>query len=458
MAKTCIICGDPAGSREHIFPAALGGRRTNKSIYCGTHNEGFSPLAAVLSRQLELINALLSVRPDRSDAPRSIVLKGPDGNAFRLSGNEIKAHASTPTPEIREGEEQSLSFANDTEADAWIAEQRAKGYEVRTTNRQLQTRYYTEPIHAELVLGGPEGLRAIAYLALTYLAHNFPDVARLPDIDPLKAYALKKSNVPHVWWEKSAPVLGPNPFRFGHAIAIVVSACRAWARVELFSSLIFSVDLGPAVTTVDESIVTFIDPLAEHPPGDIQVSRTAGPLFALKRPADLTEHLRTMIASGAGEQQFTTLIRHIEGWNKQREFTPLVEEIRQASKLSQAERKQRIEALVDRLGQRIFNLMIYVTKEGAKATTAESAQIMARFADMTAPDADSGSGITKAGEAALAAAKKRIADTIVAESGSMDLDRLTLLLAGGPGAGLAGEAMLELAIDQMFPTAPSTSR
>lgn len=128
MAKTCIICGDPAGSREHIFPAALGGRRTNKGIYCGTHNEGFSPLAAVLSRQLELINALLSVRPDRSATPRSIVLTGPDGNSFRLSGNEIEAHASTPTPEIREGEEQSLSFANDAEANAWIAAQRAKGY------------------------------------------------------------------------------------------------------------------------------------------------------------------------------------------------------------------------------------------------------------------------------------------------------------------------------------------
>ena len=65
--KGCIICGGRTGSHEHIFPAALGGRRTNKRIYCGDHNKGFSPLAAILSRQLRPINALLGVRPDHSE-------------------------------------------------------------------------------------------------------------------------------------------------------------------------------------------------------------------------------------------------------------------------------------------------------------------------------------------------------------------------------------------------------
>jgi hypothetical protein len=42
MPRTCIICGNRAGSAEHIFPAGLGGRRTNRGIYCGPHNNGFS--------------------------------------------------------------------------------------------------------------------------------------------------------------------------------------------------------------------------------------------------------------------------------------------------------------------------------------------------------------------------------------------------------------------------------
>jgi hypothetical protein len=55
VGKKCIICGGAAGSREHVFPAALGGGRVNKGIYCGTHNNGFSPLAAILSAQLTLL-------------------------------------------------------------------------------------------------------------------------------------------------------------------------------------------------------------------------------------------------------------------------------------------------------------------------------------------------------------------------------------------------------------------
>jgi hypothetical protein len=47
MPKTCIICGKRAGSHEHTFPAALGGRRTNKGSYCGLHNNGFSSLAKI---------------------------------------------------------------------------------------------------------------------------------------------------------------------------------------------------------------------------------------------------------------------------------------------------------------------------------------------------------------------------------------------------------------------------
>jgi hypothetical protein len=30
MSYTCIICGNPAGSAEHVFPSALGGAAENK--------------------------------------------------------------------------------------------------------------------------------------------------------------------------------------------------------------------------------------------------------------------------------------------------------------------------------------------------------------------------------------------------------------------------------------------
>ena len=91
MGKDCIICGGATGSREHVFPAALGGRRVNKGIYCGTHNNGFSPLAAILSSQLTAVNALLGVRPDHSDEPRQLTAINPsDGQAYLLPALNVE--------------------------------------------------------------------------------------------------------------------------------------------------------------------------------------------------------------------------------------------------------------------------------------------------------------------------------------------------------------------------------
>lgn len=63
--RTCIICAEPAGSREHLFPAALGGRRVNKRIYCAHHNHALADGAGVLAEQLRTINAILMVESDR---------------------------------------------------------------------------------------------------------------------------------------------------------------------------------------------------------------------------------------------------------------------------------------------------------------------------------------------------------------------------------------------------------
>lgn len=52
------------------MPAALGGRRTNKGIYCDVHNNAYAGLVDELSRQLEAFNALLGVHPDRDAASR----------------------------------------------------------------------------------------------------------------------------------------------------------------------------------------------------------------------------------------------------------------------------------------------------------------------------------------------------------------------------------------------------
>jgi hypothetical protein len=133
--KDCVICGGPTGSHEHIFPAALGGRRTNKGIYCGPHNEGFSPLAATLSRQLEAINALLGVRPDHSSAPRQFEIVNPsDGQRYLVTASLIEhAEPKILKDEIVEGKRHMrMAFSNERQIQEWIAAERAAGNDVQT--------------------------------------------------------------------------------------------------------------------------------------------------------------------------------------------------------------------------------------------------------------------------------------------------------------------------------------
>lgn len=57
MAKTCIVCGQAAGSGEHVFPASLGGRRVNSGIYCPKHDNSYSGLVNEIAEQLDFLNA-----------------------------------------------------------------------------------------------------------------------------------------------------------------------------------------------------------------------------------------------------------------------------------------------------------------------------------------------------------------------------------------------------------------
>lgn len=75
----CIYCGRDTGSKEHTFPAALGGRRMNKGILCGECNNKFSPLDDLLARQLGFLNGVIGVRRDRDDAPRPASVESADG-------------------------------------------------------------------------------------------------------------------------------------------------------------------------------------------------------------------------------------------------------------------------------------------------------------------------------------------------------------------------------------------
>jgi hypothetical protein len=455
MARTCIICGKRAGSREHVFPAALGGRRTNKGIYCGTHNNGFSPLALILSEQLRAINALLAIRSDYSDEPHSFTFSTPDGDRYVLSADGITL--AGPQAVVDASGVVTMRFPTQAAADEWLAKQRAAGNDLRVTARAEGREYFSEPLRIPLVFGGPEGLRAIGYLALTFFAHHFPEQVRQSGMSKFKAVVQNSAEGQFVWWDSpnSMDALPENPFAFGHTVALAVSAVRkeAYARISLFSTLNFSVYLGAVDSPCDRTVVVHIDPQAEHAPDDIREVKQEAVMFEVNRPPSLTANLGEMIGSGRAQESVQLLFNKISAWNRERTLRPVLDELNATRGLDEDKRNRRVKEIVNREEQRVLNLMRYVVDSLRPRLEADPSTIMLvpSLNDLVAVDVNSSTGLSQSAMDALEIAKARLANEIGnnLSNGDRDLDRLAMLLEGRSGAAVVTKAITDPIIQRL---------
>ncbi len=453
MARDCVICGKRTGSREHVFPAALGGRRTNKGIYCGKHNEGFSPLAAILANQLTAINALLGVRPDHADKPRPLATINPaDGQAYLVSAltvelAEPRVVKDVTTDGVRQVETQ---FSSEEQVQQWLSEQRAAGNKVTITRREEGQGYFTRAHKVQLQIGGLEGLRAIGYVALTFLAHYFPTIARQPEIQAFKDFILGQNDDQPVWWDFNAPADGApqNTFRFGHRILIGLSAPEqiAYARVSLFSTLDFAIYFGALPIDADKTVIVDIDPQAEHPPDDICEILQSGSLAIARRPASLTASLGDAGKSGEGQECFQRLLQRVSDWQRERIAVEMLPKIDAAKNLTARERYEEIRQLVRAHGQSVLNMMLHVVA-GLKSqfmADPSTAPLAPALDVLVAEDPNSATGINQTATCALELAVTALAQqmSIDHHAGRLDVERLSLLMGGGPGAAIVGEAIL----------------
>lgn len=275
--KSCIICGGPSKSNEHIFPAALGGRRTNRGIYCQVHNNGFGVLVARLETQLAMMNSLLEVRPDRKDQAKPFFFMDGD-TRFRMEGPNIEVDMPPPLDltTIGSGATLQLAVPNMEVARRWI--QANETDEIKLEIQQTsspQRHYQTKGKTIRLGFGGCDFLQAVGYLALTFFAHCFPGPARDDGLKPFKDMLLRelhndKENWKEefVWWDGRDPadVTDKNPYTFGHVVAVGICdlTSHAYAYISFFGCLNFGVDFGRVEYVGDtKSVYTFIDPLAD---------------------------------------------------------------------------------------------------------------------------------------------------------------------------------------------------
>lgn len=454
MSRGCIFGCEKAGSGEHVFPATLGGRRVNKGILCDKHNNDLAPLAGVLSDQLRFLNALIGVRPDHNKKrPHSAIVTDPNGleyivstESFRVKGG--RTLTETLLPDGRTA--LKMEFGTQEEADQWIKEQEETGISVEPVSRVVQSRLTHDRFRAEIKLGGPEGLRAVGYVALTFLTHRFPEFARSPSLDTFRHFILKGGqNNDFVWWLPPPLADESDPYEFGHKVEISVpQSGDAVARVTLFSCLSFGICFGSVTNGQSVSITTHIDPLATNPPDDVQEQRHENWDIGLIRPASQAETLRKAISTGAAKQAFDAFMKKVTDYRLQEEMRPLHSRLTQASGLERSARKAVVDAIIDENAQRILNLIRYISDDMRRQldNNSSTARIIVAYLDMMFPEEGAPSAeFEVASGHLLSSACAAIANAIdkELEDETLDLDRLCMILGGGPGAAIVGEEVFK---------------
>lgn len=488
MGNTCIVCSQAAGSGEHVFPAALGGRRINRKIYCTKHDNGYSSLVADLANQVDVFNAMLGVVPDHSKDVKSVLARdAKSGEELRLSAKEsvFTAPRVISQEPAGNGVLMKMSFPNREAMKQWLAEQKANGLNVAPLQKAQEQPYFLGEVHHQRCFGGPCGLGAVAYITQTFLAQEFPDLARSSDVAQFVAYtqaiaalaqirggcgettdgpadprlepareALKAALAPWggqapVWWDfEPQPDTTPNAFEFGHRVTVGVDASdgQIFGRFSLFSSIHFGMRFGRASAGAATKTVTVeIDPMAAHPPNDIKKIESASAIARVAVPAQPTRGLAAAISSGSQVLVFTGLIRKIEAHSLAKSAAKMHAELTAYSTLSEFERGQLVDRLIDGQAQRVLNMAKWVLQDFKLQLPAELLPVLGPMIDaMTAHDPNSTNGLSPLANATLALAKSALAVQMREDikAGCLDERRIARLLGEGPGAAVVGQAVL----------------
>ena len=454
MAKTCIIGGGPAGSGEHTFPAAFGGRRTNKGIYCTKHNNEFGRHVAALLESMDIINAQLGVIPDRHDEVRPASATAQDGERFLIakgSANIAPPLHLDKTPELV-GREAQLRFANMEQARQWAAQQERAGYKVTLGKpSEVKTDFVARPLNAVRMFGGEPFMRAVVYLAVTFLAHAFPDLARSQSLAAAREVIENDGPVGNrVWWEQPevAAQRSPNPFDVGHSVVIAPDqdGRRVVALISFYNAFHFGVDLGELTGTdrLTQRFTTHIDPMARRPPDDIQESWDDGRFLVLSTREAAQEYIR-LLATGQVPNPLGPVLKAADEAERKDAATALLPQLLAMASLTGHEREGRLNEVLAAQQQRILNLMVeFVTSLLQEKSFPEP--VHAIFGAFIALDENAPRGISFLSEAALSYATHALGARINEhlESGTLDVPALAQLLGGREGFGIVAGALNEL--------------
>ncbi|CUJ49214.1 HNH endonuclease [Achromobacter kerstersii] len=453
MAKPCIICGSTAGSHEHVFPAALGGRRTSKQIYCAVHNQGFGRHVAILEEQLSILNAPLEIRHDRRESAKPFVFSNVEGESYSILGETFEVSMPPDVGNLERDQDGKtvIKVSNMARFEEWREKQCKAGWEVKVVGKgEVTQKYFVSQQKITHTFGGKPFLQAVAYLGLTFFAQYFPEHARQDGLTPLKQFLDANFNdlaeesspwVPNVvWWDgrEIEANVGSNPYAFGHTIVVGVSSQtqRAYAYVSFFSSLSFGIDLGAVAAPSDRAIRVFIDPKSEKAGSDdLRFERfDAFDVDMSPRDADLAG----MIQSGTATEAMNRFGEKVSEYQFQKFTYVIGKRVSAWTAEGVSNRNAFAVELVNEHAQRVLNLLDRSSKglhDHFRKQSVRSPAIHAALTGLVKADDSQPGGISALTSALLLQAKTAIAKAIEHELAgpAPDGEQIALLLYGGRG-------------------------
>ena len=414
----------------------------NKGIYCGPHNNAFGRHVTVLLESLDFFNAALGVVPDRHDDVRPAPATTEDGKPILVSSRGPQVAAPPPistTPELV-GKEVVLPFADRAKAEKWAKQQRRAGFDVKLgTAGPAQSMIVASDVAVHRQLGTEPFMRAVLYLALTFLAHSYPDVARASGLSEAKKIVDTDGSVgERVWWARPSDVaqIGPNPFEHGHSIAISIDgqAGRVTALIVMYGAIQFGVDLGGSDGTATARFITHVDPLARRPPNDVTEVWEEGSTLVLGTPEDGRRWLRD-VESGATTNPFEPMLSSISQEQMTATCESMLPVFLATKALGRKAREEAIHVELRRHDQRIFNLLRESIARFEEQTPHLPAALHGALRGLVAADPEAPRSIGMTSEVALgiaaAALTAEVSDLV--EKDALDLPAMMELMFGGRG-------------------------
>jgi hypothetical protein len=431
----------------------------NKGILCDTCNQGFSPLDAVLSQQLNFINGLIGVRPDRAASPAPARVEH-NGQSLTIDHGGKPAIAAPRI--IAEGpgtdgrQLVTVEFGSEKQVQEWIEKNRQAGRTVKKVQRSTGRRF-VETIPVEWSFGGDNTFRELARVAMNFLAHRWPYTARDPALHLFKNFVVGKDVLsdgdPRVVWYAGADAFPlPKPvFPFGHQILIVQCAGsgETYSRVRLFATFDVWVWFGRVENPAPGAVLFDINPLADRAPNDIAESELQVDGFpnAIDRPTSYDRSEDDLL-----RENFRQLLARITSRQTEVHVERLLADVNATSALTYRERIARMtDVLTPEVGHILF-LGRFVAKQFRDAARDDLTRLVADQLDaMLTTDESSPDGLTDLARASVTLATRSLSEAIAKEleQGVLTAERLRLFLAGGLGAHAVATALCRPMLDAL---------